>query len=355
MNKPAPRPRRFTTDSGIHIQTPKTWYASGLRAGTYTRLFEGTSSFAQRGLIGVAQGPWKVAAGNAAKAIENWIKANHDSLLSRRSDVQLTVIAARGVCIPDMRTPDCRAVTAKGVEARLHQNSPDIKVSVEGAGNDILVEKSQSEFDDPRIRNPSQRKELEKALCVYAYKRVVIVNPSNMAKYEFELNCPTNLQTPGLRDEAPISSPDAATGTVSFASIPDGADIYVDGEFMGNSPATLKLKLGNHTVSATMSGYQDWNREITVSGAAASLNAKLMAGPNPPASNSGVTTRPEPARITQEESGTGWIGVTTKDDSAKGVVITRVLAGRPSGASKVAGGRRHRRNGWGGCQVRNEI
>jgi PEGA domain/PDZ domain len=128
-------------------------------------------------------------------------------------------------------------------------------------------------------------------------------------------------------DEASNSSQGAATGTVSFTSIPDGADIYVDGDFMGNSPAALKLKLGKHTISAKMSGYQDWNREITVSGGAANLNAKLTVGSNATAFNSGVTTRTEPARITQEESGTGWIGVTTKDDAVKGVVITRVLAG----------------------------
>lgn len=128
-------------------------------------------------------------------------------------------------------------------------------------------------------------------------------------------------------DEVRTSPPDAATGTVSFASIPDGADIYLDGEFMGNSPATLKVKLGKHTITAKMSGYPDWNREITVSGGAVNLNAKLTAGSTPSVSDSGVTTAPEPARVVEEESGTGWIGVMTKDDSLKGVVITRVLAG----------------------------
>jgi PEGA domain/PDZ domain len=130
-------------------------------------------------------------------------------------------------------------------------------------------------------------------------------------------------------DESPVSSEEASTGTVSFASIPDGADIYVDGEFMGDSPATLKLKLGTHTITAKMSGYQDWNREMTVSGGVVNLNAKLTVGSNPTVSVSGATVRPEPARIAQEESGTGWIGVTTIDDSVKGVVITMVLAGSP--------------------------
>lgn len=221
----------------------------GLKAGGYTTLFEGTSSFAQRGLVGVSQGLWRVAASGAAKGIENWIRANHNTLLSKRSDVQTATIASREACIPDTRTPSCRAANAKAVEARLRQTSPDVRVSVEGPNSDTLVEASGQLFDDPVIRDPTKRKELEKALCVYAYKRVVVVNPSNLARYEFEVNCSTN----------------------------------------------------------------------------------------PPASNSdsAMMPRPEPAPIPQEESGTGWIGITTTDDSVKGVVITRMLAGSPAERARL--------------------
>ena len=158
----------------------------GLKAGAYTTLFEGTSSFAQRGLVGVSQGLWRVAASGAAKGIENWIRANHNTLLSKRSGVQSATIASREACIPDKQTPSCRTANAKAVEARLQQKSPDVRVSVEGPNSDTLVEASGQLFDDPVIRDPTKRKELEKALCVYAYKQVVIVNPSNLARYEFE-------------------------------------------------------------------------------------------------------------------------------------------------------------------------
>jgi hypothetical protein len=214
----------------------------GLKAGAYTTLFEGTSSFAQRGLVGVSQGLWRVAASGAAKDIENWIRANHDNLVSRRPV----------------------------------GNNSSLRPSPQGGG-----------------------------------------------------------QTSGLRDETPISSPVAVTSTVSFASIPDGADVYVDGEFVGNSPATLKLEPGKHEITAKMSGYQDWNREITASAGVVNLNAQLEAASNSSDAKSGMTTRPEPARIAQEESGTGWIGVTTIDGSGKGVVITRVLAGSPAERARL--------------------
>ena len=57
---------------------------------------------------------------------------------------------------------------------------------------------------------------------------------------------------------------DAATGTIAVSSTPDGAEISVDGAFMGNAPATLKLPPGKHVVRVALSGYKEWTREITV-------------------------------------------------------------------------------------------
>lgn len=60
--------------------------------------------------------------------------------------------------------------------------------------------------------------------------------------------------------------PEAEKGVVNVSSSPAGADISVDGDFVGNSPASLKLPPGKHTVAVKMSGYKDWSREITVQG-----------------------------------------------------------------------------------------
>jgi hypothetical protein len=67
-----------------------------------------------------------------------------------------------------------------------------------------------------------------------------------------------------------------ATGTVILSTNPDGADVYVDDHFYGNSPATLKLKPGTHTIRVSMKGYKDWSKEISSdAGAAARLTAAL--------------------------------------------------------------------------------
>lgn len=65
-------------------------------------------------------------------------------------------------------------------------------------------------------------------------------------------------------------------GTVSVKSTPDGADVSADGSFVGNTPASLKLSAGKHTVKISLAGYKDWTREITVSaGSDVQLNAIL--------------------------------------------------------------------------------
>lgn len=69
---------------------------------------------------------------------------------------------------------------------------------------------------------------------------------------------------------------EAQNGGVNVSSNPAGADISVDGDFVGNSPASLKLAPGKHTITVKMSGYKDWSREITVqAGSDVQLTASL--------------------------------------------------------------------------------
>ena len=81
--------------------------------------------------------------------------------------------------------------------------------------------------------------------------------------------------TPSLTPAAFSAVPAEGTGTVNVTSTPDAAEVYVDGQFYGNAPATLKLKPGKHTIAVKMAGYKDWSREITTD---AGSDARLSAG-----------------------------------------------------------------------------
>lgn len=63
---------------------------------------------------------------------------------------------------------------------------------------------------------------------------------------------------------------------MNVSSNPTGADVFADGDFVGNSPAVLKLEPGKHTVAVRSPGYTDWSKDITVqSGSEVQLTANL--------------------------------------------------------------------------------
>jgi serine protease Do len=55
-----------------------------------------------------------------------------------------------------------------------------------------------------------------------------------------------------------------AFGIVAITSDPDGAEVYLDGKFVGNSPATLKIPVGEHTVRLTSPNRVDWERAVEI-------------------------------------------------------------------------------------------
>src|SRR5512140_1965286 len=64
---------------------------------------------------------------------------------------------------------------------------------------------------------------------------------------------------------------------VMVASTPDGADIAIDGSFVGNTPSTVNVPEGDHTVTVTKNGYKVWERKIKSMGGSVRLNAELEA------------------------------------------------------------------------------
>lgn len=61
-------------------------------------------------------------------------------------------------------------------------------------------------------------------------------------------------------DDKPLSQ----TGSVLIQSDPPGADIYVDGKFVGQSPSTIHLASGSHRVEVKLQGRQTWSRDLEV-------------------------------------------------------------------------------------------
>lgn len=114
---------------------------------------------------------------------------------------------------------------------------------------------------------------------------------------EVLVNAPENLTVPAVRN-APLAEPAAANpppaspratpappipsllgpepAAVDFRSVPTGADIVIDGDFVGNTPSTIRLTPGEHRIEIRMGGYQRWERTMKVTpGSHPTIQAKL--------------------------------------------------------------------------------
>lgn len=71
------------------------------------------------------------------------------------------------------------------------------------------------------------------------------------------------------------------TVTIHVGSSPEGADIIMDGDFVGNTPSDVTIEKGRHVLRVERQGYQPWERRINaVNGFKAS--AILEKSPPPP-------------------------------------------------------------------------
>jgi len=78
---------------------------------------------------------------------------------------------------------------------------------------------------------------------------------------------------------AATSSPEGF-GQLTITSEPDAAEIFVDGKFLGNTPATLKLPAGPHLFLLKSPGHPDYSRTVEVP-KSSKLTLKALFEPEP--------------------------------------------------------------------------
>lgn len=69
---------------------------------------------------------------------------------------------------------------------------------------------------------------------------------------------------------------------VAVTSSPAGADIELDGAFVGNTPSTIIVTPGDHTITLKKPGFAPWERKIQVSGGRIHISAELQASEGTP-------------------------------------------------------------------------
>jgi hypothetical protein len=70
-----------------------------------------------------------------------------------------------------------------------------------------------------------------------------------------------------------------STVECSFSSTPAGAEVTIDGRYVGSTPSVLGVMTGSHVVVVRMNGFAEWKRELTVEpGSELTINAVLQKG-----------------------------------------------------------------------------
>ncbi len=68
----------------------------------------------------------------------------------------------------------------------------------------------------------------------------------------------------------------SGSAKLQLGSEPAGADIEVDGSFVGNTPSDVQVSEGDHAITVKKAGFKDWERKLKVTGGSnVHLNAEL--------------------------------------------------------------------------------
>ena len=113
----------------------------------------------------------------------------------------------------------------------------------------------------------------------YAY--IPLLDPAGTQSGEEKLRILSAEAAEAKKETPPAPAPqvqqvaESNVTKLSIASTPAGADIEVDGGFVGNTPSTIDLAAGDHTVKVSKSGFKDWERKLKANGGNVNINADL--------------------------------------------------------------------------------
>jgi hypothetical protein len=126
--------------------------------------------------------------------------------------------------------------------------------------------------------------------------------PLDLAK--FQQAAPVALQAqaslPVSGAGSSLASQTATDAGIDVTSNPSGADVELDGDFVGNTPSTIGVAPGDHTIRVKKNGYKAWEKKIRVSSGKVSVAAELDAEVIQGQTGAVATAMPHPAEANQE-------------------------------------------------------
>jgi serine protease Do len=137
------------------------------------------------------------------------------------------------------------------------------------------------------------------------------------------------------------AAPSADVGSVSLVSNPSGADIEVDGVFVGTTPAELPMNAGVRTIRITKTGFDPFDRKMQiVSGGKQSVSADLQSKTDTRAvaTTSLVQSPPHETLATSTPAALGTV-LLTSDPSGADIYADDSFVGKTPATFKLSPGK----------------
>jgi len=140
------------------------------------------------------------------------------------------------------------------------------------SSRDKLLEKVLSEVLADKTSTEGSHKSIASALSVYYVNCDVDAPPAALAA-DAAAGAPGHAAK--APDPAAAAPPPPPPPELDILSTPPGADVFVDGRFIGQTPGSLEISEGEHTVDVRKKGYAIWQRRVVVSGGKREVKAYL--------------------------------------------------------------------------------
>jgi predicted metalloprotease with PDZ domain len=129
---------------------------------------------------------------------------------------------------------------------------------------------------------------------------------------------------------------------VAISSTPPGANIFVDQDFVGNTPSTINISWGNHVITVKKPGFQEWVRNMNFYSGSITLNAELIheTDETPTGNAPAMPAVKKALQVTgvsspsASQNSSGWIGVDAHNGT-DGALVTGVAVDGPGAEAGI--------------------
>ena len=139
--------------------------------------------------------------------------------------------------------------------------------NLQGRGTEVIVLESHYTSDDLKQARDDCRGETG-----------TTPNQAESKAAPLQATVPASPTAVEAKQDAPnVTSSSPAAAQIDISSTPSGADIEVDGRFVGSTPSSITLVPGDHQITVKKAGFTPWDRKLTVSAGRINISAELVA------------------------------------------------------------------------------